>query len=179
MSGLFEKIQRRRLPHWVVVYAATAWGCTEATGFLVDNYGVPHRVLDVVLFLLLVFLFVVIVLVWYHGERGPQAPTRLEGSLIGALLCVAVAGTVWLSTTGASAVEPRTRESVVVADLGEGSLAVLPFRSTVGDAELAWLERGVAELLATNLAQIEGLRVSVEEDAVEDVRLTSLVPAGG
>lgn len=156
--ALFEAIQKRRLPHWLVGYAAAAWGCVEATQFLCDTYGAPQRLLDVVLFLLLVFLFVVVVLVWYHGEAGPQRPTRLEGLLLGLLLGIGVVGSVSIATRGP---EPNglLARDIVVADLGEHSLAVLPFRSTIEDPELAWLNRGVAELLSTNLAQVDSLPV--------------------
>ena len=178
-QGLLEKIQRRRLPHWLVVYAAAAWGCTEATGFLIENYEAPQRLLDVVLFLLFVLLFVVMIVAWYHGERGPQRPTRMEGSLIGLLLCVAVAGSAWLVTTGEARAEPTVPEGVVVADLGEGSLAVLPFRSRVEVTDFDWLERGIAELLATNLAQIQGLRVVSSQRLLDLLGQLGIDPADG
>ncbi|MDH3269902.1 MAG: tetratricopeptide repeat protein [Gemmatimonadota bacterium] len=159
IERLIESIQLRRLPHWLVVYAAAAWGCLEATGFLIDAYGAPPRLLDVVLFLLFVFFFLVVVLGWYHGEKGPQRPTRVEGSLLGTLLCIAVVGSIWIMATGEEADGSPVPEGVVRVDLGERSLAVLPFRSTVADSGFVWLDRGVAELLSTKLAQVEDLRV--------------------
>jgi Flp pilus assembly protein TadD/TolB-like protein len=159
MAGLLEEIQRRRLPHWLVAYLAAAWGCTEATGFLIANYGAPQRLLDVVLFLLVVFLFISLVIVWYHGERGPQRPTRAETTLLSVLFCVAVAGTVWITTVDASPGVSAVPEGIAAVDLGERSLVVLPFRSTVGDPELSWLDRGIPELLSTKLAQVADLRV--------------------
>ena len=74
-----------------------------------------------------------------------------------------------------------------VPDLGPNSLAVLPFRNNVPDAELEWLGSGLADLLTTNLAQLPGLRVvgrqslydllmeggvSEEEDIPEALALT-------
>jgi len=156
--GWIEAVQRRRLLHWLFAYAAGAWGCTEATGFLIENYGVPQRALDVVVFLLLVMLVVVVVVAWYHGERGPQRPTRVEATLLGALLFVAVAGSVSIARAGARAHGPAAHV-VAAADLGEGSVAVLPFRNGAEGPGLAWLDRGIAELLSTNLAQVDDLRV--------------------
>ena len=88
LQRLIEALRRRKFSRWLIGYAAAAWGLAEATGFLVDTYGAPRRLIDVVLFLLLVCLFVLIVLVWHHGERGPQRITRREGGLLGALLTV-------------------------------------------------------------------------------------------
>lgn len=177
-SGLIETIQRRRLPHWLVVYAATAWGFTEATGFLIDNYGVPQYLLDLVLFLLLVLFFVVVVLAWYHGERGPQPPTRVEGVLLGLLLFVAVGGSIWISTVRADSREGPAPEGIVVVDLGVRSLAVLPFRSTVEDPGFAWLDRGIAELLSTNLAQVDDLRVVSGQRIVDLLAQLGVEPGG-
>lgn len=159
IQTVFEAIRKRHLPHWLVAYAAGGWGLTEATGFVIDNYGFPQRLLDLVVFLLIVGLFVVIVLVWYHGERGPQRPTRVEGLLLAGLAVWAAIGGVRIATSGPSAPASTLREPIAVADLGARSLAVLPFRNAVDDADLAWLDHGLAELLSTNLAQDEDLRV--------------------
>ncbi|MDH3224158.1 MAG: tetratricopeptide repeat protein, partial [Gemmatimonadota bacterium] len=130
-------------------------------------YGASPRILDVVLFLLLVLLFVVLVLAWYHGEAGPQRPTRTEGSLLGFAFVVAAAGSVWLATSEAARGD-LVPNGIVVVDLGERSLAVLPFRNAVEDPGLAWLDVGLAELLSTNLAQNRDLRV-VSCDRVLDL----------
>jgi tetratricopeptide (TPR) repeat protein/TolB-like protein len=177
VEGLFKRIQRRRLPHWLVVYAATSWGCLEATGFAIENFGAPERLLDVVLFLLLVFLPVVIILTWYHGERGPQRPTRVEGALLGSLLCIAIVGAVWIASTG-SPLDASVPDDVIAVDMGERSLAVLPFRSTVEDPGLEWLDRGIAELLSTKLAQIDDLRVVSSQRLVDLLTQLGVQPRG-
>ena len=171
----FRAIQRRRLPQWLVAYAAAAWGCAEATALLIDNYGAPQRLLDAVLFLLLVLLFVVLILAWYHGERGAQRPTRAEASLLGVLVCVGLVGTVSIAT-GSDRVYGAVPDGIVVADLGERSLAVLPFRSTVDDPGLTWLSRGVAELLSTHLAQVEDLRVVSSQRIADLIAQLGLEP---
>jgi len=44
-------------------------------------------------------------------------------------------------------------------DLGEGSVAVLPLANRTGADSLDWLGPGLADMLTTNLAQLDGLRV--------------------
>lgn len=158
-QSVIEALRRRKFSHWILGYAAGAWAVAEATGFAIDNYAAPRRLLDVVLFLILVFFFVLIVLVWYHGEQGPQRVSRREGGLLSSLFAVAAVGSVWIATADGVPAAALAVEDVVVADLGEGSVAVLPFRSTVDASELAWLERALAELLSTHLAQANDLRV--------------------
>lgn len=156
---MIDKLQERMVLRWLVAYAAVAWGLAEATGLLIDNYGLSRTLLDVVLFLILVSFFVLLVLVWFHGQRGPQRVTRLEGGLLGVLLVIAIGGSLWIASGEASANPGRLSNEDVVADLGAGSVAVLPFHNEVEDRQFTWLARGVPELLSTHLAQHDGLRV--------------------
>ncbi len=159
LQELVDALDERKAFRWLIGYTAAAWGLTEATGFLIDNYGISRTVLDVTLFLVLVFLPVMLVLVWFHGAKGHQRVNRTEGGILASLLMVAVVGSVWIGkgrvvpdVAALSAVE-------AVVDLGEGSVAVLPFHNSIEDRSLEWLDRGVAELLATHLAQLDGLKV--------------------
>jgi hypothetical protein len=79
-TRLFEEIRRRRVIQIIVVYAGAAWVLTEASQFVVENYGYSRRLLDVVVYLLVVGFPAAVVIAWYHGERGPQRPTRTERS---------------------------------------------------------------------------------------------------
>ncbi len=83
LQELVDALDERRAFRWLIGYTSAAWGLTEATGFLIDNYGISRTVLDVTLFLVLVFLPVTLVLVWFHGAKGHRrvmadVPERLE-----------------------------------------------------------------------------------------------------
>jgi CBS domain containing-hemolysin-like protein len=119
-QSLIEALRRRKFSHWILAYAAAAWAVAEATGFAIDNYAVPRRLLDVVLFLILVFFFVLIVLVWCHGEQGPQRVSQREGGLLGVLFAVAAIGSVWIATADRVPAAAIAVEDFVVADHGEG-----------------------------------------------------------
>lgn len=157
LSDIVEALKERRALQWLVAYLAAAWGLTEATGFAIDNYGVSRRLLDVLIFLLAVGLPTLLVLIWYHGAKGHQRVHRVEGFLLVALAAVAVTGGLAIGQRPVS--DATFADSVESADLGQGSVAVLPFRNSVADATMSWLDRGIAELISTHLAQIEDLRV--------------------
>jgi serine/threonine-protein kinase len=157
ISEIMAALKERRALQWLVAYLAAGWALTEATGFAIDNYGISRRVLDVVLFLLAVGLPTLLVLIWYHGAKGHQRLQRVEAFLLAALAAVAITGGLAIGQRPTSDGAPVA--AVEGADLGEGSVAVLPFRNSVADPTLAWLDRGIAELISTSLAQIEDLRV--------------------
>jgi tetratricopeptide (TPR) repeat protein len=162
IERLITILRERRVIPWLIGYAAVSWGLAEATGFAVDNYDVSRRLLDVVVFLIIVFFPAMLVLVWYHGEKGRQQVGRIEAILLMALAAVAIGGSFQIATraqsTGQAAAQTEFGSAPVV-DLGDGSVAVLPFRNSIDDPTLDWLDRGVSELIATHLAQLESLRV--------------------
>lgn len=156
-KSAFNALRQRRLFHWLVVYAAGAWGVVEATGFAIDNYGLSRSLLDVAVFLIAVFLPVTLMLVWYHGLRGRQRVGRLEATMLAAFFTLAAVGSHRIATSEVRA--DLVGEYDAFVDLGDSSVAVFPFRNALADPELEWLDRGLGEMLATHLAQIDGLRV--------------------
>lgn len=155
---MFEELRERRAVRFVIGYAVTAWLVAQVVGFFVEQGYVGRTILDVALFLIGVGFLVMLVLVWYHGEGGRQKVRRSEASLLLALLVIAGVGGTYLATRGAApdlAVDPDD----VFVDLGDRSIAVLPFENELTDPSMEWLDRGVSELIATDLSQVESLRV--------------------
>lgn len=152
---LFRRFRERKLFRVLVLYVGVAWGLAQVAEFVVDNYELSRRLLDVTLFLLLVGLPAAAVIAWFHGEKGHQRVQRVEGAILAALLAVAAAGAWVIGTSGDAISADRDLDAVV--DLGEQSVAVMPF--DVVDPELDWLRQGAAELLTTGLASHEAIRV--------------------
>ncbi len=157
-ADLATELRQRRAVRFILTYAVGAWIAAQVAGFFVEQGYVSRRVLDVTLFLLVVFFLALLVLVWYHGEKGHQKIRRTEAVLLGALGFVAVGGSVWLASREASGLAGFDPDEAVVA-LGDSSLAVLPFVNELDDPGMAWLDRGIADLLATDLTQLPHLRV--------------------
>ncbi len=184
LGRLVDAARERRLFRYLILYAGVAWGIAQVVEFFLDNYGWSPRILDGTLFLLVVGFFVTLTLVWYHGEKGHQRVPRAEALVLACLGAIAVVGVGWVATRD---LRPEIVETASF-DLGPNSVAVLPFRNEIAAPEFAWLDRGVAELLATDLSQIDTLRVvsgqrivdllrqfGIEEDEVVPERLRTRV----
>ena len=157
LTSVILELRKRHLVQVGVIYLGVAWGLTEFTDFAVGTYGLSRKLLDVLL-LLLVFGFpAAIVLAWNHGERGRQTVTRGELLLLTTLAVLAGIGTFRISTAE-EALSARDRDAAP-GDLGQGSLAVLPFTNSTGADSLDWLGPGLSDLVTSNLAQYEALSV--------------------
>ncbi|MEE9207653.1 MAG: tetratricopeptide repeat protein [Gemmatimonadota bacterium] len=140
----------------LLLYLGAAWGLAQVAEFVVDNYGLPRKFLDVTLLLLILGIPAAVVIAWFHGERGNQKTQRFEIAILTTLVVLSAIGTYRISTAAPPLERVRQAEMI---DLGDESVAVLAFDNRIPDPELAWLGDGVAELLSTDLAQIPGLRV--------------------
>jgi len=156
MSRLLREARERRIWRTLVAYPAGAFVGLEAVEFFIQNYGLPAKLLTVVLILLVVLFPAAVLWNWLHGPAGRQPFRRLELAAYGALLggSVAIAGWYW-----ATAPEPAGAADTGTDADGRVSIAVLPF-ATVGDsAELGFLGDGIAENLIDWLSGQDGVRV--------------------
>jgi TolB-like protein/tetratricopeptide (TPR) repeat protein len=160
----FERLRDRHIFRTAFLYLGGAWAAMEAIGFFVENYGWSRTVLDVAVLLIILGFPAALIIAWFHGESGKQQVQRAEASLLLTLAVLAAIGTFRLSTAaedpGARA--GRTDSDAIPAaavDLGERSVAVLPFENSTGVDSLDWLGSGMSDMLTTNLAQTGALRV--------------------
>lgn len=154
---LVERLRQRHIIQALVIYVGVAWGLAQVAEFAVDNYELSRRLLDVTLFLLIVGLPAVAVVTWFHGEKGHQRIQRSEAAILAGLIVIAAAGSWLIGSREVS--EAAERDLSAVVDLGDQSVAVLPFGNNLSDPDLAWLSAGSAELLTTGLAEIPSIRV--------------------
>jgi TolB-like protein/tetratricopeptide (TPR) repeat protein len=160
----FEQLRDRHIFRTAFIYLGGAWAALEAIGFFVDNYGWSRTVLDVAVLLIVLGFPAALIIAWYHGESGKQQVQRTEASLLLTLAVLAAIGTFRLSTAAenpGSQMDGSGSDAVPVAtaDLGERSVAVLPFVNSTGVDSLDWLGAGMSDMLTTNLAQTGALRV--------------------
>jgi TolB-like protein len=159
MAPLLQRLKERKLIQWVIAYLAGAWFVVEATGLVVDQFTWPVLVGQVVTIFAFFGFFVVLVLAWYHGEKGRQRVSGPELLIIALLLLLS--GGV-LSIMGGAG---ESQESIGVGvrtafEDGKPSIAVLPFVNMSDDASNEYFSDGISEELLNLLAKIPDLHVA-------------------
>lgn len=161
MKDFLRQLQERHVLRTAVLYLGAGWVGLEFIGFVVQNYGFQRTVLDCGLLMIGIGLPIALIISWFHGAEGKQNVPRSEGLMVGTLILVGLIGSGVILTRDRP--EPRSPTlapaGLLPEDLGEGSLAILPFTNRTGADSLDWLGPGLADMLTTNLAQLEGLRV--------------------
>ena len=127
----------------------------------------------------LIGLPVVLVLAWYHGDRGQQRITTPEFAILTLLLLLGGGAFWYYQRTGeagkdaaatASAVQPDA--STLIKD-ARPSVAVLPFENRSREADDAFFVDGIHDDILTQLSKVSALRV-ISRTSVEQFRDTKL-----
>lgn len=164
---MFSKLRERKMVQWAVAYGAGALVLLEIADFLADAFDWPTVTLRVITVVVAFALLAVLVIAWYHGEKGHQRVRAVEMLLL-ALIASAGAGTVWWVGTRAVAEETAGAGSdpadtlITAVDRpadGRTGVAVLPFVNITGDGAHASFADGMTEDLIAELAREPGLRV--------------------
>ena len=87
-AGPWAKLRRRKVVQWGIAYVAGAWGLLQGIGFAADAFAWSSAIKQVALLLLLISLPIVLVLAWYHGDRGEQRVTRTKLAIITLLFLI-------------------------------------------------------------------------------------------
>jgi TolB-like protein len=163
-DSTWTKLRRRKVVQWGLAYAAGAWGLLQGLQFLAEAFDWSSRVLRFGTLIALIGLPIVLVLAWYHGDRGHQRPLRTEIAILALLLLVGGAG-LWvyqrsIESTAESAAKSTTTEAAAPSERkASASVAVLPFSNLSSDPTNEYLADGIAETLITMLAQVPKLMV--------------------
>lgn len=78
VDGLWQKLRRRKVVQWGIAYAAGAWGFLQAFEYASEAFGWSGQLRQVAIFTALIGLPIVLLIAWYHGERGKQRVTVTE-----------------------------------------------------------------------------------------------------
>ncbi|HKV65586.1 MAG TPA: hypothetical protein VJN66_04315 [Rhodanobacteraceae bacterium] len=165
-----------------MAYVAGSFALIQVLDVVAQRFGWPDRIEKLIILALVVGFFVVLVLAWYHGERGAQ---RIGGTelLIIALLLAIGGGALWVyarapqaATKLAVATAPQlvvpkpaaTSTSVPLpSSAPEKSVAVLPFANESGRADEQFFSDGLSDDLINALSQFAGLKVISRNSAFQ------------
>jgi len=158
-EGVWDRLRRRKLVQWIIAYVAGAWGLLQGIAYMRDTFGWPHQLQQAATVLLLIGLPVVLVLAWYHGDRGQRQITRTELAIL-TLLFLLGGGIFWyFQRTSETATIDSPSAPSAAAFATDRSIAVLPFVNMSADKEQEYFADGISEELLNLLAQVPELRV--------------------
>ncbi len=183
MPRLLMRLKQRKLVQWAIAYVAFAFALIQVIDVVAGSYDWPHLVMHLVFGTLVLGFVVVLVLAWYHGERGAQHVSGAELLLI-ALAFAIGGGLLWhFGTTGSA---PVAAHVAATHDSGAGrpaagartastaravasvaprrpipakSIAVLPFENLSNDETNAYFASGMRDLILAKLSGLADLKV--------------------
>lgn len=157
MPHLWGKLRDRKMLQWLGAYLAAAWLLLQVVQYLTDTFGWGSRVQQFATLLLGVGFLAALVIAWFHGEKGQQRVSAIEGLLLIGVLGVAGSAVAWLNSRTRAAADPAER---VMVNVELNSVAVLPFVDLSPTGDRTYFTDGIAEDILNALAQVPGLRVS-------------------
>ena len=94
MANIWSALRRRKVVQWGLVYVAAAWGFLQGLEYVSEAFEWPTQLRQIALLVLLIGLPIVLVLAWYHGDRGQQRITTPEFAILTLLLLLG-GGAFW------------------------------------------------------------------------------------
>jgi len=109
--------------------------------------------------LLAVGFLAVLVLAWYHGEKGAQRVSGVELLMLTGILVIAGAAVAFVGGGGRDAVTPTTSSDATAAAHARTAIAVLPFENLSAEGLHSYFAGGLHDELLTQLAKVGALSV--------------------
>ena len=178
-ESTWTRLRRRKVVQWGVVYVAAAWGFLQGLEYVSEAFHWPAQLRQIALLALLIGLPIVLVLAWYHGDRGQQRITHPRVRDPDAAPAARRRGVLVLparqrSREGCSPHGKRgsTGRIAGIKD-ARPSVAVLPFKNRSRLEDDAFFVDGIHDDILTQLSKIEAMKV-IARTSVERFRDTKL-----
>ena len=175
LDGFLQRLKQRKLVQWALAYAAFAFALLQGIDIVASRFDWPASIERYFILALVIGFCVVLVLAWYHGERGAQRVGGTELLIIALLLAIGgvliwrfgpvvaqraksrVAGAAVSAPAASVAIAPAN--AVAAQPIPAKSVAVLPFENLSTDKGNAYFADGMQDLILTKLADIGDLKV--------------------
>jgi len=167
METFWQRLRSRKMVEWAVGYLAAGFALLQLADFMKDAFSWPTSLLRVLTVIVAFGFLAVLVMAWYHGEKGHQRMPATEIVMLAATTLAAVSVGWYVGVTtpvaSASAASGADRSGTQLAwfdpSTAGNSVAVLPFDNLTPDAQNDYIADGVTEDIISQLGLIEGLRV--------------------
>jgi len=164
VDDVFERLRQRKIVQWSLAYLAAAFALIQMLDLVGQRFGWPDWIARATIVASAIGFVIVLVLAWYHGERGEQRVTGVELFIVAALLAIG-GGLLWRTARAptdaapVAAATPAAAPATVAAPADLKSIAVLPLANTSGDPSNEYFSDGLSEELISVLARIPDLKI--------------------
>ena len=154
--------------------------CFRGLQFLAETYEWSRQVLRVSTLAFMIGLPIVLILAWYHGDRGEQRVSRIELAIV--TLLFLLRRDLWRYDRASEESRPAPEETAVAAAAEHAptqttdarpSIAVLPFENRSAKQDDAFFVDGIHDDILTQLTKIGAMKV-IARTPVEQFRDTEL-----
>jgi hypothetical protein len=153
-ESTWTRLRRRKVVQWAVGYVAASWGLLQGLEYFIRTFGWPEQLQQLTTLALLIGLPIVLVLAWYHGDRGEQRVTTPELAILAVLLLLGGGAFWYFQGTIETATDAAPPSSNAAAPMTYPSIAVLPFVNMSADKAQEYFADGISEELLNLLAQV-------------------------
>ncbi len=166
VEEFFARLKEHKLVQWLLGYAAVAVALIPVLDIVAAQFGWPESLRRGITLVLIMGFFVVLVLAWYHGERGAQKMPRSEKLILVGLIVVSGV-LLWrlappaqqAMAVDSSAANPVDAKAIAAKPPAKNSIAVMPFADLSVAQDQALFSAGMAEEILNALTRVKSLRV--------------------
>jgi TolB-like protein/Tfp pilus assembly protein PilF len=169
MESFWQRLRSRKLVEWTIAYLAGAFALLQVVDIMRDAFSWPTVLLRVLTVVVGFGFGAVLVLAWYHGEKGHQRMPTGEVVLLSIIGLLTVGGSWYAAVTAPPAAQPTASQPVPDPPAGgqlvfdpataAHSVAVLPFDNMTPNEQNDYLTEGITEDIITELGKTPELRV--------------------
>jgi serine/threonine-protein kinase len=156
MASLLQRLKERKLFQWALAYLAGAWLVFQGIEVLAEPWNLSQSIIRAIHVLLGIGFVLVLVLAWYHGEKGRQRVSGPELLMIAALLVIAG---ILLAVARPKEEAATTSEAATAVEGEKPAIAVLPFDNFRPNPNDAYFADGMHEEIIRQLPRISGIKV--------------------
>ena len=162
VDSTWTSLRRRKVVQWGLVYVAAAWGFLQGLEYVSDTYDWPQEIRQIATLALVIGLPIVLVLAWYHGDRGEQRISTPEFAILTLLLLLG-GGAFWYyqraSDAEKTAVAVGSKQSTATPETAALRLAVLPLENLSPDPANAFFADGLHDEILSAMSATPDLQV--------------------
>ena len=160
MEEFFARLKEHKLVQWMLGYMALSFALIPVLDIVAQNFGWPRTAVRCIIIALITGFFMMLVIAWYHGERGEQRITRTEHAMLTTLLVLGALAMWQIGPAAEKSSVPSSKVKVAaVLTIPEKSVAVLPLANESGNKDEQYFSDGLSENLITALSQFAELKV--------------------